>query len=511
MALAAKRSKIDTPRGTVMPPKRILGESGTANPLSTNTVINGHTLPSNPQPNISGIVENKPVLDAFPTRRTIVDSEYVPLSHIIVNAEGDKWPVDYYQQFLGLNDELMPLAKHTSPVHQQYTKINEFVIHVTGPLSQQQNSETKDFTVTGEATVFFGLIPNKGDMFVGDVGDGRAGLFTVTESERLTYTKEACYSIRYTMVDFITPENEADLESKVVRTFYFELALVELHERPFLTEADYNVYINLKDQDLQLRNYFLLKFWSRKAGNLALPKQLSLTHDAYHAKFCSDIGLGDYRRPITTYVNGYTSIKELFTIWDVFTDMDASQIPWTHQTLGVTSASTFMEATIFRGIAWSQYTYTVYPTSDFFTPDDDEAIRTTVSNIRDTTVPVIPEVDPEVVREMSKDVDFDDSEWNPTPSWDNIPQPEPIPKPRPMFPLIGNTNYYVFSESFYQQNTALMSSFEQAAFDMLSGKSINAAQVATFCVAIRKQPLLQQFYHIPILLLMIKYTQRGSL
>lgn len=536
MALAAKRGSTDTPRGNRTPPKHVIGQAGTHLPVLPDD-LPGPTIPTNPQPNLDGVVENQPTLSAFPKRRTVVDSQYVPLSHLIVNAEGDKWPVNYYRQNLGMNDELMPMAKGTTGVHQQYTKYIEFIIHVISPLTPQQDSETKEFTVTGEATMFFGLIPNKGDMFIADVGNGQAGLFTITETERLTYTKEACYTVRYQMVDYLNDEQEQQLESKVIRTYYFELALAELLERPFLTEADYNTYINLNEQTQFLKSYFERMFWSRIAGNIALPEQLELTHDTYHAAFCANVGLGTPRNPIISYTNGYMSNSEVYTIWDAFKDMDVNQLSFAQPTFGIATASTFMEATVARGIAWSQYYYTVYPTADFFSPNRTESVKTTVSLIKplasdaeskfkynngvcmvdqsivDEDRFILPPKKPSGDRTIAQatedgiDIDIDDSEWNPQPSWDNLPVVEELKT----FPKIGDDFYYVLTKAFYEQDLPKMTPFEISVLDMLKGRPVASKDVALYCKQVRKCSLLEQFYFIPVILLLIKYTKRGSL
>lgn len=527
MALAGqRRSSTATPRGGREAPKKILGDAGTPHPVSDKEFVNGATEPVNVQKNLDDIVENEPRLDAFPRRRSVVDSSYVPLSHIIVNAEGDKWPVNYYKQHNGLNDEMMPLAKGTAAPHQQYIKINDFIIHVTSPLTQQQDQETKEFTVNGEGTVYFGLIPNKGDMFVADVGDGRAGMFTVTETERLSYSKEACYRISYVMVDFLTPAIESQAEDKVVRTYYFELALVELHESPYLTEDDYLTYINLNEQESFITDYFNRKFWSRVAGTIAVPAQRELTHDAYHAYFCGNVGLGSTRNPIQYYTNGYTRISEIYSIWDVFRDMDASQLSYVHPTFGITSARNFYEVTIARGITWSQFKYTVYPTSDFFTPDDWEAIRCTTTPIKDGSTGTTDEsmysnganmLDQGIIDKyrfkLPRDItdgdssgdgntdggDGDGSDDTNKPTGDNI------------FPTLGEDQHYVFTKAFYEQDDRNASKFERVALAMLRGEPILSKDVAQFCSLIRKIGLVEQFYYIPILLLMIKYSKRGSL
>lgn len=534
MALAGRRASTASPRGTITLPKRVVGQAGTPKPIEDPERANGATVPLNPQ-KLDGTVENEPELNYLPTRRSVVDSEYTPLSHIIVNAEGDKWPNDYYKAQVGMNDELMPLAQGTAVPHQQYIEIKDFIIHVTAPLQQQQDQETKEFTVTGEGTVFYGLIPNKGDMFVADVGDGRAGAFTITETERLSYSKEACYRISYVLTDYLTQAIEGQLTAKTVKTYHFELALVEMHESPYLTESDYQMYVSLNEQSGFLTNHFNRLFWARVAQTVALPQQRSLTFDAFHADFCMNVGLGGQHNPITMYSNGYVKISEIYTIWNILKDMDAGQIPYAHPTFGIASAEAFFECTANRGIAWSQFAYTVYPTSDFVTGGYDEQIRTAVAVIKDhlngdpdyngckccnyemLDYGIVDQYRFKLPRDLCGCCDDEDEPTTPpepsTPPVDpEKPQPPIVPpRPKPMFPLIGVTQHYVLSKAFYEGDRELMSKFELVIMDMLEGKPILTKDVSMFCQAIRKHSQLQQFYFIPIILMLIRYSQRGSL
>ena len=54
--------------------------------------------------------------------------------------------------------------------------------------------------VNGTADVYPFIIPNVGDMFAADVGDGKEGVFTITSTEKKSLLKEAVYTIEYTLL-----------------------------------------------------------------------------------------------------------------------------------------------------------------------------------------------------------------------------------------------------------------------------------------------------------------------
>ncbi|WP_438616583.1 hypothetical protein, partial [Parabacteroides distasonis] len=47
------------------------------------------------------MIENKPVVTKVQERRSVVDSEYTPVTHLILHSSGDMWTVDYYRQLIG--------------------------------------------------------------------------------------------------------------------------------------------------------------------------------------------------------------------------------------------------------------------------------------------------------------------------------------------------------------------------------------------------------------------------
>ena len=211
------------------------------------------TVADNPQPNPDGILQRQPEIQQLPQRTAVVDTQYIPSTHLLAHIEGSNWTVTYYSQQVAKTDELKPLQLGTSPAHQQYRRIDNYRFKVNTPLSQSQDDEYKEFQVTGEASLFWSLVPNVGDMFIADVGDGRSGLFTLTETERMSYNKDSCYRVSYVLVSYLTDEYAADLAAKTTSVVVFDLEMLELMDNPFVVESDYQKIVSLRQLDEQLR------------------------------------------------------------------------------------------------------------------------------------------------------------------------------------------------------------------------------------------------------------------
>lgn len=436
------------------------------------------TVTENNQTNLPGLVERQPEITQRPERSSVVDTNYVPATHLLAHVEGSNWTVTYYKQQLGLADELKPLQIGTSPAHQQYQQISQFNLKVNTALSQSQDEETKEFQVTGEATVYYSLIPNVGDMFVADVGDGTAGLFTVTECERMSYSKDTCYRIAYVMISPITDAQQADLDLKSTSKVVFDLTMLELLDNPFLVETDYNRLVSLHALDEKLRRHLMERFWSPDVQTLKVPQQQTATYDGYHALYARSIGLGDYSKPIRIYHNGISTYDAVASIWGLLSDMSSDGLPYVHPTFGSAFVKTFQGQPVARGIAYSPFKYSVYPNGNYDYIDEH-----------------FPRVESEPLQMQLPNQPFV------TP---------PFLNQRPYINAIDCDNCYVFSQAFYDMQADQMSVLERMIFNMLSGVAVDPTQVLLLGNYVPKMRPLEQFYYIPMILALINFTRRNE-
>ena len=440
--------------------------------------------PSNPQDRLDGIVEGKPVVTDSPVRKSVVDTEYIPVSHLIIHTSGDPWTVDYYRQLVGLDDPLQPIQQGTLPAHQQYEKIKRFILKVDTGLEPVQDPQTKEFTVTGEGAIEYGVVPNTGDMFIADIGSGRVGLLTVIYSERMMDTKSATYRIRWQLVSEYVDQWESDLESKVVKTTIFEQSMVELHDSPFMTEEGHRQLLTLNAYDERIRGQFMDRYWSRDVQSIRLPQTDCLIYDGFHAAFCQHIGLGDVIRPIDLYRYGPIDASDVPTIWDAFREMEWWPIEDVCQKFGKVSVRTFGGTAAYRGVTWSPYRYAIYP--DGGVPDYHDAPKIPTAW---PTFHVLPNNAPKTLPE-ALGVKY------------NL-------RDKLMFPELSGS-FYVLTGAFYSATSEEMSVLEILCWKMLHKEQISSELVQELCDAIFKEPQIHQYYYMPILLVLIHYSRRGG-
>ena len=435
--------------------------------------------PTNPQENLPGVVERQPVIDPKPERVAVVDTQYQPTTHLLAHVEGSSWTVTYYKQQLGIGDELKPLQLETTPAHQQYQRIEQLPFKVNSPLTQSQDQETKEFQVTGESTIFYGLIPNLGDMFIADVGDGHAGLFAITESERMSYNKDACYRVSYVMVGYLEDRYRNDLELKTVSKVVFDMTMLEVLDNPFVVESDYQRLVRLQQLDGRLRKHFRERFWSPDVQTLKVPQQFTVVYDGFHANFCRQIGLADLKHPIRIYHNGLMRYDQITTVWQCLSELAADSLPYCHRQFTNTPVALFKDKPVQRGVAFSPFIETIYPSGEFYTDDPCAVVYS--------------------------------GEWPALAAEPREFPTQPLLNNVPYYYPVGGDDCYVFSKTFYELQTESMSVLERLVLNMLSGVAIKPDELLLLCNHVFKLRPIDQFYYIPVLLVLINYTRRNDL
>lgn len=210
-----------------------------------------------------------------------VDTKMVPLSSLLTHVEGASWSVNYYSQVLDRDSATAGQGLGTNPIHQQYRLIKQMELKVTSPLMMSQDPESKVITYSGQATAYPFVIPNEGDMFLADIGDGREGIFQIHTVTRMSVFKQTCHTIEYRVVDFTDPQRLADFERKTVQTFQYDKDFLMHGQNPLLFEEDYaNVAYLRKNYKLLTDRYFKL-FFGREFNTMLVPLQLTPTYDHF--------------------------------------------------------------------------------------------------------------------------------------------------------------------------------------------------------------------------------------
>ena len=153
-------------------------------------------------------------------KNSVVDIRERSITQLLAHAEGSKWVVNYYRQLLTVDMEGASFQYTTDSPTQQYEKINEYPLRVSSPLSVSQNEETLAFEVSGTGLLPYAIVPNTGDLFSGDIGDGRYALFSIEKIVRKTILKNSVYEIDYVLLNYINHEISYILDKCTVRQLY---------------------------------------------------------------------------------------------------------------------------------------------------------------------------------------------------------------------------------------------------------------------------------------------------
>lgn len=432
---------------------------------------------------------NTPRIAAPAYKGVTVDTRYVPSASILKHIEGSSWTVHYYSQILDGDSALAGQNVTLDPLYQQYRLIKGLELKVNSPLTQSQDTEGGSMVVSGAATVYPFLIPNVGDMFLADTGDGREGVFQVTLSERKTIYKDACFGIEYRLVAYSTPERLNDLAAKTIDTLRYVRDFLNHGQNPLLYEEEFLLATELSDAYHSIAGVYFRQFMSREFMTILVPGQQVSVYDHFLTQavtsFFTTWDAPELRQIRKLNISG-DEVMRAPTIWDALRARDKSLVMYSAKKAGLVSTRTFDRDPMLEGIYHSGIQYTVYPKDAEVSIDYALLPRTKVLAdlvLEDPASPYINE---------------------PVPPAGDLPYGA-----APLYKMVGVDDYYVFSQAFYENAAEGQSKLERAVWDYLDGKAIDSKLLLALCKSYFTWPALERFYFVPVILMLIKASIRG--
>lgn len=426
-----------------------------------------------------------------------VDSKATPPSTLATFLEGQSWVVDYYSQIVDLHDRLSSQEVGMSAVYQSYKVIRGFELKVTSPLSTSQNDETKEMVITGSANVYSVLIPNVGDMFIADVGDGREGIFTITGSSRKSIFKETAHEVDYKMVGYNNATNQADLDRKVVDTLYFDRDYLRTGYNPLLRQGTVDVREELSGHYSRLLTAYFNDFFSREHMTLIIPNQETVTYDPFLTRFLVNI-LSVEEHPYIRDIHLLNVSEDLkmyeFTLWNCLERMDHRFLQLTVDDMCLVPSSHFLSRPVYGSIYYSKVKRVVYPEPRSTNVDARHHGHRVGAPELKPGLPRFAELTRSVERFIDTDILLDD---------DLCPEPE-----QPLIHLVTCDKYYVLSRAFYK-NRGLQSTLENLVSKALKGESLDLNVLNEVCNDALNWHNVERFYYFPILFTLLRVYPRG--
>lgn len=438
------------------------------------------------------------MVTSMPSQGVAIDSRYTPLHSLIQYVEGSSWTVNYYSQILNSDDATNAQQVDLNPIYQQYLLIHQLEMRVQSPLSQQQNQQSKEMEVVGSALLYPGLIPNKGDMFIADIGDGRGGLFAITTVEKKSLLKDSLYSIEYVLKEYTTPENLGDLKRKTIREARFVKDYLKYGQNPQVMAPDYADLKTLSGFYDQLVGQYFQDFYSNDYQTLILPDQTMPTYDPFLTKaLMSWVTVEEHpfvqriRQPNVSS----EAVMNTPTVWDALGRMNRGVLAMAARKMVVVSTRAFFSQADFGGIYYTGLTRVVYPVEGRTDVDRGHGLPSMTAGF-------------ELNASKSRWEDIERREII-----TDLPEIAYLPtgvQDLPAISAVNSLETYLFSEAFYKGQEPLASKLEKLVKDAIVGDALDTAILKSVVESTPHWGMLEQFYYIPVLIALLKSKLRTN-
>lgn len=421
-----------------------------------------------------------------------VDTRWTNRLYLLTHIEGSSWVVDYYSQVLNADSQLSGLQVTVSSQYQSYKKIANMEMKVTTPLDSAQNDETKAMEITGVSSLYPFIIPNDGDMFIADIGEGKKAVFRVTNTIKKSIYKQATYEINYSL-DSEDPAKIADLENKVVETLFFHADFLNLGKNPLLVTTAYDTLMQMQSVFNALAHQYFKKFFSNEFKTLLVPGQTSSIYDHYLVDFLlSQFNTWDNPEIIKIRKLNVQDdpIMQCYSLWTALKERDVSYLNTCFKRAGLVSTRTFTTNPLLEGIRYTGISNTVYPFDPVLNVDN-----TIVNNVKPIGDAVLVQA-PVAVGQLNQMVKALNLRHLPNQTVETI------------YPVTQD-DYYILSINFYNKTTS-QSVLETTVWKYISNQEIDAASLLDTAKLYTKWGALEQFYYIPILMLMMQSIISGA-
>lgn len=438
-----------------------------------------------------------------------VSSDVTPLANIIQYAEGHVWEVEYFSQLIGGDGEPQPHQLDRGSAYQQYVLIKGLELRVTGPLAPEEDLDSGSMTVVGSATLPVGVIPNKGDVFFADIGQGREAELVITSSRKKTHFKQTVFEIEYEVVDYSdhdVSEIRTDLDSKIVKVVHYVRDHNYFGVNPLMLSEDFNYRVEFQRLYRELVHYFFSDFYSHSYQTILLPDQVQSTYDPFLLnELMGWVESDDHPnivkviRPRVTTGMGY--IPD--TVWTAISHMDISYLRNAVHRTGLLHRSYFRTQPDLGGFNYLGAQYCVYPNEQ----------RTDVDGRYGAACS--PAISSQMVAGSSRYTDL--TRMTPVDALDGLYYHTPTsaggPPVTPSLPMVAPVNlsgYYVFSEAFYTGQGPLASDMERLIYQGLQRDTLEKPLLARLASTAMHWDNLERFYYIPALIALLRVAIRDN-
>lgn len=444
--------------------------------------------------------ETTPKIVSKPIVTNVVDTQYTNRKSLITNISGSPWKVDWYSQILDYDDQVDGLQENRNAARQQYIEYKGVIMRVQSELSTSQNPDDKTMTLVGDATITNSFIPNPGDFFIADIGDGRRGIFDCLDSERLSHLKDTAHDVNYRLRNYVDEGVTFQVDWKVVKTYYVYNDPMRYGYSDIIEEGEYTRLRNYEKTYRQMFEKYMNRFWSNEYHTLLVPGQPgTTTYDHFLTQFVLQLYnaryMPNYHRTQVLNVNDDYNVMTCYTVFDAVMKRDSDILRTGVQKMSVALARGFKFHPIFNSITYTGIKNVVYPS------DGSKKIDYQVEGDR-TKNWFNYENANQALRLDALEDQFTEHVTLPGFHGKEFENAIAVSKP------VMSDDYYIFTESFYKGGAGL-SVLEQQVRLIIEETPPNPELIDSIIEQSKTWPVLEQFYYTPFLLMLIYVHTRN--
>lgn len=422
----------------------------------------------------------------------VVDTRKEGYDSLATFYSGSKLPGDYYQMHQRRDSAAASYQADIPVIYGQRRVIRGFELIVDGQLNHKQNtSDTNGFNTTADAVVYGipGMVPQSGDIFVGQLGSWRNVLFQINNPERLSPFEESGYRVTLKAQKWLDKEGLATLQRSVVETAFFDRENFRNGLKCLLTNEDVDVMKRLERAHRRLMGTYFRDFFDDQFMTFIMPGTREAGTPAY------DPNITRFVKRMISVVDMPSIVKvvelgvgdDLYSatpsLVDVILNKDDTLLYSCAQKWNLVDVNNFYSHPLMHGIYYSGVRYVMSP--------QDPKYRVSTSQM----LPYIG-VETSKANVLFKDIDYI------LPAL-GLHEEETHPDHTRYIKRVLVDNYYIFSKEFYEDEGEL-SMLESMVLDRLRNRSINLKDLADLAEYAQKFNNLERYYYIPIIINLIK-------
>ena len=398
------------------------------------------------------IVETPAVTDVHDA---VLHGTNIDVHDVVQYVEGLPCEVTYFSRISDKDTELTMPDISIPPAVQQYNRIDKLIIMLQGGLP----TELSDGTMTGEAIINSGFIPQRYDPFFMQMLNGKVGIFVITHVTKKVYNVRDIYHVEFSLHAFkdVNPDVYNDIVNKAARTYIYDKDYVKNNSAPVIVHKQYADKKYLDKAYYKVLDNYLNMFKDTDTNLLRLPTTSHVYSDLLLSNFLYKIVDTADNDKLSSLVRVDDSRNiGMYTIWDAVLFKDTRILSTCLRDVGYVKTSS---------IAGYESRTPYHLGIDYTTGD-----------IRGTVPPNYT-----VVGDVK-------------------------PRNTTTYPSIRGTgvNKYILTDDFYNGNLSNLGDFERLVYNYVSNVEFNTAELIAIIEDHIYWDIEDQYTLVPLLLLLIK-------